>query len=70
MKKGLIGVQMMMLGGKVKEMGAYAVLEKLAEIGYHCIEISQIPMTSRKRRPLLKRPARHLTSKLPPVPLC
>ena len=45
MKKGLIGVQMMMLGGKVREMGAYAVLERLAEIGYHCIEISQIPMT-------------------------
>ena len=45
MQKGLIGVQMMMLGGKVQEMGAYAVLEKLAEIGYHCIEISQIPMT-------------------------
>ncbi|MEM7130580.1 MAG: sugar phosphate isomerase/epimerase [Chloroflexota bacterium] len=45
MTKGLIGVQMMMLGGKVQEMGAYAVLEKLAEIGYHCIEISQIPMT-------------------------
>ncbi|MEM7031717.1 MAG: sugar phosphate isomerase/epimerase [Chloroflexota bacterium] len=46
MQKRIIGVQMMMLGGKVQEMGAYAVLEKLAEIGYHCIEISQIPMTS------------------------
>jgi sugar phosphate isomerase/epimerase len=46
MKKGLIGVQMMMFGGKVREMGAYAVLGKLAEIGYHCIEISQIPMTA------------------------
>lgn len=45
MKKGLIGVQMMMLGGKVKEMGAYEVLKKLAEIGFHCIEVSQIPMT-------------------------
>jgi len=45
LKTGLIGVQMMMLGGKVREMGAYATLEKLAEIGYHCIEISQIPMT-------------------------
>lgn len=45
MEKGLIGVQMMMLGGKVREMGAYAVLQKLAEIGYHCVEISQIPMT-------------------------
>ncbi|HCK09705.1 MAG TPA: sugar phosphate isomerase [Candidatus Latescibacteria bacterium] len=45
MGRGLIGVQMMMLGSKVQEMGAYTVLEKLAEIGYHCIEISQIAMT-------------------------
>jgi len=44
-KRGLIGVQMMMLGGKVKEMGAYAVLQRLAELGFHCVEISQIPMT-------------------------
>jgi sugar phosphate isomerase/epimerase len=45
MEKGLIGVQMMMLRGQVHELGAYAVLQRLAEIGYHCIEISQIPMT-------------------------
>ncbi len=45
MNKGLIGVQMMMFRDKVREMGADAVLQKLAEIGYHCIEISQIPMT-------------------------
>ncbi len=45
-KKGLIGVQMMMLKGKVEEMGAYEVLKKLAEMGYHCVEISQIPMTA------------------------
>lgn len=45
MNKGLIGVQMMMLGGKVREMGAYGVLQHLAEMGYHCVEISQIPMT-------------------------
>lgn len=36
---------MMMLKGKVEEMGAYEVLKKLAEMGYHCVEISQIPMT-------------------------
>ncbi len=40
-----MGVQMMMFGGKVQEIGASAVLEKIAEIGYHCVEISQIPMT-------------------------
>jgi len=36
---------MMMLGGKVQEMGAYDVLGRVADIGYHCVEISQIPMT-------------------------
>jgi sugar phosphate isomerase/epimerase len=45
MKKGLIGVQMMMFRSQVQEMGACVVLQKLAEIGYHCVEISQIPMT-------------------------
>ncbi|MEE2752407.1 MAG: sugar phosphate isomerase/epimerase [Candidatus Latescibacterota bacterium] len=45
MQKGLIGVQMMMFGNKVLDTGPYAVLKKLTEIGYHCIEISQIPMT-------------------------
>ena len=45
MKKGLIGVIMMMYVRKVEELGAYAVLSKLAELGIHCVEISQIPMT-------------------------
>ncbi len=44
-KKGLIGIQMMMLKGKVDEMGAYETLKKCAEIGYRCVEISQIDMT-------------------------
>lgn len=44
--KGLIGIQMMMLGGKVKEIGAYETLKKCAELGFHCVEISQIPMTA------------------------
>lgn len=45
MKKGLIGIQMSTLAKKIKEMSAYEILKKCAEIGYHCIEISQIPMT-------------------------
>lgn len=45
MKKGLIGVQMMMLVGKVQELGAYTVLQKVAELGFPCVEVSQIPMT-------------------------
>ncbi len=44
--RGLIGVQMMMLGGKVRELGAFEVLRRLAKMGFHCIEISQIPMTA------------------------
>jgi sugar phosphate isomerase/epimerase len=36
MEKGLIGVQMMMLRGQVHELGAYAVLQRLAEIKRAC----------------------------------
>lgn len=43
--KGLIGIQMMMLAGKVQELGAYETLKKCAELGFHCVELSQIPMT-------------------------
>lgn len=46
MEKGLIGVQMMMLKDQVREMGAYRVLEKLSGLGFHSVEISQIPMTA------------------------
>lgn len=45
MNKGKIGVQMMMLKGKVEELGVYETLRKLSELGYHCVEVSQIPMT-------------------------
>ncbi len=44
--KGLIGIQMMMLGDKVKEIGAYETLKKCAELGFHCVEISQIEMST------------------------
>ncbi|WP_117168064.1 sugar phosphate isomerase/epimerase family protein [Paraliobacillus sediminis] len=46
MKKGKIGVQMMMLKGKVEEIGAYETMKKISEIGYRAVEVSQIPMTS------------------------
>jgi len=45
MKMGKIGVQMMMLKGKVEELGAYETMRKVSELGYHAVEISQIPMT-------------------------
>lgn len=43
--RGLIAVQMMMLKKKVEQDGAYETLRKLAEMGYHAVEVSQIPMT-------------------------
>ncbi|MEC0092226.1 sugar phosphate isomerase/epimerase family protein [Paenibacillus macquariensis] len=46
MKKGKIGVQMMMLRGKVEEIGVYETMRTLNELGYHCVEVSQIPMTT------------------------
>ncbi len=44
-KKGKIGVQMMMLKGKVEELGVYETMKKLNELGFRSVEVSQIPMT-------------------------
>jgi sugar phosphate isomerase/epimerase len=46
MGKGKIGVQMMMLKGKVAELGVYETMRKVNELGYRSVEVSQIPMTS------------------------
>lgn len=44
MKKGKIGVQMMMLKPQVAEHGMYEVLKKLHEMGFHYVEVSQLVM--------------------------
>ena len=45
-KKGLIGVQMSTIApAKMPSFDAYDVMAKLTDIGYHCAEISQVPMT-------------------------
>lgn len=46
MKKGKIGVQMMMLKGKVEEIGVYETMRRLRELGFGAVEVSQIPMTA------------------------
>ncbi|MFK4996900.1 sugar phosphate isomerase/epimerase family protein [Bacillus sp. N9] len=46
MGKTKIGVQMMMLKGKVEELGVYETMKRIAELGYRSVEISQVPMTS------------------------
>ncbi|MCZ8516880.1 sugar phosphate isomerase/epimerase [Paenibacillus filicis] len=46
MKKGKIGVQMMMLKGKVEELGIYETMRRINELGYRSVEVSQIPMTA------------------------
>ena len=44
--KGLIGVQMSTIApAKMPNFDAYDAMAKLTDIGYHCIEISQVPMT-------------------------
>ena len=45
MTKGLIGVQMSTIKSKINELGAYGTLKACADLGYHCVEVSQIPMT-------------------------
>ena len=45
-KKGLIGVQMSTIApAKMPSFEAYDVMSKLVDIGYHCAEVSQVPMT-------------------------
>ena len=45
-KKGLIGVQMSTIApAKMPSFDAYDVMAKLVDIGYHCAEVSQVPMT-------------------------
>ncbi|MDO5495292.1 MAG: TIM barrel protein, partial [bacterium] len=39
-----LGVQMMMLREQVAEQGMWPVLQRVAELGYGCVEVSQIPM--------------------------
>ena len=45
MKKGIIGVQMSTIKDKIAELGGYGIMKACADLGYHCVEISQIPMT-------------------------
>ena len=45
MNKPKIGVQAMMLKDKFEELGAFETLEKISDLGYNSVEISQIPMT-------------------------
>ena len=45
-KKGLIGVQMSTIApNKMPKFDAYESMARLADIGYKCVEISQVPMT-------------------------
>ena len=45
-KKGLIGVQMSTIApAKIPSFDAYDVMAKLTDIGFHCAEVSQVPMT-------------------------
>lgn len=54
MKKGIIGVQMMMLKEEIAKHGIYEVMKQLTELGYHTVEVSQIPMTEENIRQLKK----------------
>jgi len=50
-KKGLIGVQMSTIApNKMPKFDAYESMARLADIGYKCIEISQIPMSNENVR--------------------
>ena len=44
MKRGLIGVQMSTIApAKMPNFDVMEAMKRLADIGYHCVEISQVP---------------------------
>jgi sugar phosphate isomerase/epimerase len=43
---GKIGVQAMMLKDEFASRGVFETLQRVSDIGYHAVEISQIPMTA------------------------
>ncbi len=45
-EKGLIGIQLSTIRGVIEKNGIYDTMKKCRELGYRCIEISQIPMTA------------------------
>ena len=45
MAKPQIAVQMMMLAGKVKELGLFETLKKVNDMGFKAVEISQVDMS-------------------------
>ena len=49
-----IGVQAMMLKDNFAEVGPFETLRQVSEIGYHAVEISQIPMTPENVSELVK----------------
>ena len=38
-----IGVQLMMVKNEIGDQGMYPVLERIAELGYRSVEVSQVP---------------------------
>ncbi len=45
-EKGKIGIQFSTIRPALETMGLYELLKACAELGYSCIEISQVPMTA------------------------
>ena len=45
-EKGLIGIQLSTIRGTIEKNGIYDTMKKCRELGYRCIEISQIPLTA------------------------
>jgi hypothetical protein len=46
MNKAKICVQAMMINNSFMDNGAYNTFKKLSDIGFHCVELSQVPMDS------------------------
>lgn len=43
--KGKIGIQLSTIRPKIEQLGVYETMKRCADMGYHCVEISQVAMT-------------------------
>ncbi len=46
MKNGKIGIQMSTIKSTIAKLGVYDTMAACAQLGYHCMEVSQLPMTA------------------------
>ena len=53
-KKGKIGIQLSTIRPKIEQLGVYEAMKRCADLGFHCVEISQVAMTQENLEAFVK----------------